>query len=161
MKRVLKQNNVKAVFKSMTTLALIFKKPNDRPPEDRVTGVVYKMECKDCTFSYFFLGGGGESKRCWASRSLEHEPARAACKTSALRHHAETTDHNILPRHGRILEMNVHNYGKRLFLESLHPELDKNTGENTVNEQSALTLGGHSTVLNANNLGRVILRIQS
>ena len=142
----------------MTTLAPIFKKPNDRPPEDIVTGVVYKMECKDCTFSYV---GGEESKRCWASRSLEHEPARAACKTSALRHHAETTDHNILPQHGRILEMNVRNYGKRLFLESLHSELDKNTGENTVNEQSALTLGGYSTILNANNLGRVILRIQS
>ena len=68
-------------------------------------------------------------------------------KTSAIRHHAETTDHNIHPRHGRILEMNVLNYNKRLFLESLHSELDKNT----VNERRAFprayvpllrTLGG-------------------
>ena len=141
-KRVLKQNNIKTVFKPMTTLASIFKKPKDRPPEDRVTGIVYKVECNDCTFSYV-----GESKRCWASRSVEHVPARAASKTSAIRHHAETTDHNIHPRHGRILEMNVLNYNKRLFLESLHSELDKNT----VNERRAFprayvpllrTLGG-------------------
>ena len=71
-------------------------------------------------------------KRCWASRSVEHDPARAASKTSAIRHDAEVTEHNIHPRHGRILEMNVHNYGKRLFLESLHSKLDKNT----VNERS-------------------------
>ena len=94
---------------------------------DRVTGVVYKVECKGCTFSYV-----GESKRCWASRSVEHDPARAASKTSAIRHHAEVIDHNIHPRHGRILEMNVYTYGKRLLLESLHSELDKNT----VNEPS-------------------------
>ena len=126
-KRVLKQNNVKAVFKPITTLAFIFKKPKDLPPMDRVTGVVYKVECKDCTFSYV-----GESKRCWASRSVEHDPARAASKTPAIRHHAEVTDHNIHPRQGHILEMNVHNYGKRLFLESLHSKLDNNT----VNERS-------------------------
>ena len=126
-KRVLKQNNVKAVFKPTTTLASIFKKPKDRPPMDKVTGVVYKVECKDCTFSYV-----GESKRCWASRSVEHDPARAASKTSAIRHHTEVTDHNIHPRYGRILEINVHNYGKGLFLESLHSELNKNT----VNERS-------------------------
>ena len=31
------------------------------------------------------------------------------------------------PRHARILEKNVNNYGSRLFLESLHSQLDKNT----------------------------------
>ena len=97
--------------------------------------------------------------------SVEHDSARVASKTSAIRHHAEVTDHNILPRYGRILEINVHNYGKRLFLESLHSKLDKNT----VNERSEFprayvpllrTPRGHSTITNAN-LGRVILRIQS
>ena len=51
-KRVLKQNNIKTVFKPRTTLASIFKKSKDRPPEDRVTGIVYKVECKDCVFFY-------------------------------------------------------------------------------------------------------------
>ena len=43
---------IATVFKPMTTLASIFNKPKVRPPEDRVTGVVHKVECKDCTFSY-------------------------------------------------------------------------------------------------------------
>ena len=51
-KRVLKQNNVKDLFKPMTTLASIFKRPKDRSPMDKVTGVAYKVECKDSTFSY-------------------------------------------------------------------------------------------------------------
>ena len=125
----------------MTTLASIFKKPKDRPPQDKVTGVVYKVECKDCTFSYV-----GERKRCWASRSVEHELARLPpAKHQQSDITLETTVYNIHLWHGRILEMNVHNYGKGLFLESLHSELDKNT----VNERSA------------NNPGRVIVRIQS
>ena len=94
---------------------------------DRVTGVVYKVECQDCTFSYV-----GENKRCWASQPVEHDPVRAASKTLAIRHNAEVTDHNVHPRYGCFLEMNVHNYGKRLFLASLHSKLDKNT----VNERS-------------------------
>ena len=122
----------------------------------------YKVECKDWTFSYV-----GESKRCWASRSVEHDPARAASKTSAIRHHAEVTDHNIHPRHGCILQMNVHNYRKRLFLESLHSKLDKNTADTSRRTKWISTSlcpivednREHSTITNAN-IGRVILRIQ-
>ena len=116
------QSNVKTVFKPINTLKSVFKKPKDGPPEEKVTGIVYKVECKDCNFAYV-----GESKRCWASRSVEHDPARAASKESAIRFHAERTDHDIHPRHARILEKNVNHYGERIFLESLHSQLDKNT----------------------------------
>ena len=37
----------------------------------------------------FFLIG--ESKRCWASRRVEHDPARAASKESTIQQHAEET----------------------------------------------------------------------
>ena len=38
-KRALQQSGVKTVFKPMRTLASIFKKPKDRPSEDRITGI--------------------------------------------------------------------------------------------------------------------------
>ena len=78
-KRTLQQFNIKTAFKPIRTLASVFKKPKDRPPEERIAGIVYRVECKDCDFSY-----NGESKRCWASRRVEHDPARAASKESAV-----------------------------------------------------------------------------
>ena len=77
---------------------------------------------KDCDFSYI-----GESKRCWASRRVEHDPARAASKESAIRQHAERTTHDIHPRYGQILERNETNYKRRIFQESLHSNIDKNS----------------------------------
>ena len=94
----------------------------DRPSEDRITGIVYKVDCKDCDFTYV-----GESKRCWASRSIKHDPARAASRESLIRHHAHITSHDIHPRYARILEQNEHNHHRRLFLESLHSSLAKNS----------------------------------
>ena len=46
---------------------------------------------------------------------------------SAVKQHAETTDHNIHPNYASILETGVRNKDKRLFLESLHSFLDKNS----------------------------------
>ena len=106
---------------SNNTLNSVFKNPKDLPPEEKIAGPVYKVECKDCSFAYI-----GENKRCWASRSVEHDPSCTTSKESAIRFHAERTDHNINPRHARILEKNVSNYGSRLFLESLHSQLHKN-----------------------------------
>ena len=113
---------MKTVFKPVGTLASIFKKPKDRPSECRITGIVYKVDCKNCEFTYV-----GESKHCWASRSIEHEPARTASRESPIRHHALATSHDIHPRYARILEHNEHNHHRRLFLESLHSSLAKNS----------------------------------
>ena len=121
-KRALQQSGVKTVFKPVRTLASIFKKHKDRPSEDRITGIVYKVDCKNCEFTDV-----GESKRCWASRSIEHDPARAASRESLIRHHAHTTGHDIHPRYARILEHNEHNHHRRLFLEFLHSSLAKNS----------------------------------
>ena len=80
------QFNVKTAFKPIRALASVFKKPKERPSEEKIAGIVYSVECKNCDFSYI-----GESKRCWASRRVEHDPARAASKESATRQHAEKT----------------------------------------------------------------------
>ena len=107
----------------MRTLGSVFKKPKDRPPEEKVAGVVYRVKCRNCNFSYI-----GESKRCWASRAAEHDPACVASKeSSAIRQHAEKSVHDIRPRYGEILERNEHNYRHRIFMEYLHSSVDKNS----------------------------------
>ena len=62
-KSVLTKAGVRVAFKHVRTLANIFRIPKARPSEERTKAVVYKYECKSCSFSYI-----GESKRCWCSR---------------------------------------------------------------------------------------------
>ena len=81
------------IFKPINTLKSVFKKPKNRSPEEKITGIVYKVECKDCDIAYVY-----KSNRCWESRFVKHDPARAASKESAIRFHAERTDHDIHPR---------------------------------------------------------------
>ena len=121
-KRTLQWFNIKTAFKPIRTLASVFKKPKDHPSGEKIAGIVYRVECRDYDFSYI-----GESKRCWASRRVEHDPAHAASKESAIRQHAEKTTHVIHPRYGKILERNETNYKSRIFLESLHSDIDKNS----------------------------------
>ena len=98
-KRTLQHFNIKTAFKPIRTLASVFKKPKDRPSEEKIAGIVYRVECKDCDFSYI-----GESKRCWASRRVEHDP-----------------------RYGEILERNETNYKRRIFLKFLRSNIDNNS----------------------------------
>ena len=92
----------------------IFKKPKDRPTIDRVRGIVYKVSCHDCTFSYV-----GESTHPWSSHGAEHDAGRASNRESAIKQHAESTDYNIHPKDAQILERGVTNYHGRLFYKTL------------------------------------------
>ena len=54
---------------------------------------------------------------------MEHDPARATSKESAIRQHAEKNKHEIHPRYGEILERNETNYKHRILLESIFLEI--------------------------------------
>ena len=58
---------------------------------------------------------------------------RTSNSESAIKQHAESTDHNIHPEDVQILERGVVSYSKRLFLESWHYTLDSDA----VNERKA------------------------
>ena len=120
-KRMLQQFNIKNAFKPIRTLA-VFKKPKDCAPEERKAGIIYRVECKDCDFSYI-----GESKHCWASRRVEHDPAHTAIKSRQSDNMLKKTTHDIHPRYGKILGRNETNYKRIIFLESLHSNIDKNS----------------------------------
>ena len=65
-------------------------------------------------------------------KSQEHKPGTNGNVSSAVKQHAKTTGHGIHPNYARILETGVKTKDKRLFLESLHSFLDKNS----VNERA-------------------------
>ena len=105
----------KQLYFPRPTLGGIFKKPKDRPSETQVKGIVYKFKCKTCNFLYI-----GESKRSWKSRWAEHKPGTRPPNESAIKEHAERTGHEVCSGDVEILERGVHNYDKRIFIESLH-----------------------------------------
>ena len=82
---------------------------------------MYKVKCRSCDFTYI-----GVTKRSWNSRGGEHKPGTNNNKESAIKDHAETTDHDIVTSYVEILEKNVNNWHKRIFLESWHSTIDKN-----------------------------------
>ena len=108
--------------KPCRTLSQIFKKPKDRPQDHQRTGIVYKVQCNDCLFTYI-----GEIKCSWSSRGAEHDPGRTCNREAAIKQHAQKTDHDIHPRDAMILERGITSYTKRLFLESWHSTMDANT----------------------------------
>ena len=87
-KSILTKAGVRVALKPVCTLANIFRIPKTRPSEERTKAVVYKFECRTCSFTYI-----GESKRCWCSRWLEHKPGVRRNNYSAIKEHAETTGH--------------------------------------------------------------------
>ena len=89
----------------------------------------------------------GESKRSWKSRGTEHKPGTNGNVGSAVKQHAQTTGHDIHPNCASSLETGVKTKEKRLFLESLHYFLDKNS----VNEKAPFQRGYPSLVFSVRN----------
>ena len=64
--------NIRIAFKPCQTPSQTVKKPKGRPQDHQRRGIIYKVKCNDCPFTYI-----GESKRSWSSRGPEHDPGRA------------------------------------------------------------------------------------
>lgn len=62
-----------------------------------------------------------------ASASIEDDPACASNRSSAIKQHTKTTNHDIHPKYRQILESNeINNYlNWKLFLGSSHSSLDQ------------------------------------
>ena len=83
-------------------------------------GIVYKVKCKCCSFTYI-----GESKRSWNSRWAEHKPGVRRKSESAVTDHVERTGYDINSNDVKILEKGVTSYCGPIFLESLHSVLNR------------------------------------
>ena len=100
-----------------------------------VKGIVYKVKCNSCSFTYI-----GETKRTWETRRSEHKPGVRKHNYSAVKDHAETTGHEVRSTDVEILERAVINHQKRLFLEAVHSVKTKDSvNEHTVLPRNNLT----------------------
>ena len=99
-----------------TNIGKCFQEAQRPVAKEKLKGIVYKVTCRKSR------GGGGGG---------EHKPGTNGNVLSAIKQHAET-GHDIHPSYTNILETGVSGKNKRLFLESLHYFLDKNS----VNERA-------------------------
>jgi len=67
--RILSRENIRTAFKPVQTLGNFFKKPKDQPTKEQLKGIVYKVTCRTCFFTYV-----GESRRNWKSRGPNTSP---------------------------------------------------------------------------------------
>ena len=112
-KRIICSAGIRVAYKSVMVLADMFRKPKDRPTKVETKGIVYKVKCKCCSFTY--IGG---SKRSWNSRWAEHKPGVRRKNESAVKDHVERTGHDINSNDVESLEKGVTSYCGRIFLES-------------------------------------------
>ena len=100
--RILNRENIKTAFILLKTFGHVFKKPKAQLTKGLLKGIVYKVSCRTYPFTYI-----GETKRSWKSWGTEHKPWTSGNVGSAVKQHAETICHNLLPATVSILEMGV------------------------------------------------------
>ena len=92
LRRVLSNLDIRVTFRPHCTLRHLLVKPKDPVPPDRRKGVVYKISCKHCSYSYI-----GQTGRSLSDRIKEHKRAvsRANVDDSALAEHVVNSGHEI------------------------------------------------------------------
>ena len=70
LRRVLSNLDIRVTFRPHFTLRQLLVKPKDPVPPDRRKGVVYKVSCKDCSYSYI-----GQTGRSLSDCMKEHKRA--------------------------------------------------------------------------------------
>ena len=91
LQRTLSKHDTKVFSKQLKTLQHEFPSLKDRPNLDEQTNIIYKIPCKECSWSYI-----GETGRSLKTRKSEHFRNVEHCKKgSNVAKHAWTYDHTI------------------------------------------------------------------
>ena len=97
------------------TVGSILKKPKDKFSNDLVTGVIYKINCKDCDKVYI-----GQTSRALRSRTREHKRVIfTGDRNSLLAQHCIKHNHVFDLDDVKIIDR-CSQWSKRLFLEAWH-----------------------------------------
>ena len=122
--RVLRKQDIKVSNKPTRTLQQEFLSPKDRPETEKKTNVIYKIRCKDCSWSYI-----GETGRCFETRKKEHiRNVKQNIAGSNIASHSWINDHIINFEDGKVIDKC--NYRTRKILESWHTAITAES-ENT------------------------------
>ena len=113
--RTLNQFNVNVAHKPVMTVGFILRKPKDKFSKDLSSGVIYKINCKDCDKVYI-----GQTSRALRSRTREHKRAIfTGDKNSSLAQHFIKNSHEFDLDDVKIIDR-CSQWSKRLFLEAWH-----------------------------------------
>jgi len=120
--RTLNCFNVNPTHKPVKTVGSILKKPKDKFDQDLLTGVVYKISCKDCEEVYI-----GQISHTLKSRTREHKRAVfSGDKNSLLVQHCGQTNHDFNFDDVEIVDR-CSQWSRRLFLEAWHSIREPNS----------------------------------
>ena len=113
--RTLNQFNINVAHKPVMTVGSILKKPKEKFSKDLSTGVIYKINCKDCDKVCI-----GQTSRALKSRTREHKRAIfTGDRNSLLTQHCIKHNHNFDLDDVKIIDR-CSQWSKRLFLEAWH-----------------------------------------
>ena len=122
--RTLRKHNIKVYNKPLRTLQREFPSAKHKPPIEEQTNVVYKIPCKDCSWSYI-----GETGRSLKTRKSEHvRNVKQHKDGSNIAKHSWDHDHIINFDNGKVIDKGK--FRSRLTLESWHTAKDKNADNN-------------------------------
>ena len=111
--------NIRPVFKSSRTLRSLLTKVKKRIPQERVKGVIYRVQC-ECGSTYV-----GETGRTLETRLKEHKRAvRYDDQNNGIAVHANNTCHTIQWGDAEVLDKEQ-NWSKRKLKEALHIREEK------------------------------------
>ena len=127
--------DIKVISKPLKTLQREFPSLKDRPNIDEQTNIVYKIPCKECSWSY-----NGETGRSLKTRKSEHLRNVEHCKKgSNVAKHAWTYDHIIDFANPTVIDSG--SYRTRKTLESWLTATTKNA------DNDSMLLPGQYTML--------------
>ena len=129
--RTLNHFNINVAHKPVITIGSILKKPKDKFSKDLSTGVICKINCKDCDKVYI-----GQTSRALRSRTREHKRAIFTGDGNSLLvvQHCIKHNHDFDLDNVRIIDR-CSQWSRRLFLEAW----DSIREPNAVNEHICIS----------------------
>ena len=126
--RILRSTSVQVAMKPQQTLRQLLVRPKDKLKPEEKSGVVYKIDCEDCSASYI-----GQTGRQLSVRIKEHRRATEKGNTldSGIAEHVAHTGHGI-NWNAQVLEQEGIQR-RRLVKEAVHiqlnnPSMNRETG---------------------------------
>ena len=129
LKRIFREHNVEAHFKSGQTIRQFMGTPKGRTPKENLCGVVYHIQCKDCDNTYI-----GETGRQLKTRVKEHRKPSSSGYDSAVYEHSTTQGHRINWDNIKILGTEDRDLARKVK-EAIHirrhnPQMNRDRGYN-------------------------------
>ena len=124
--KIFRDHGVNAYHKPVNTIRSFLVHPKDKTPDSNKCGVVYKIDCPDCTDTYV-----GETARALGTRINEHTTTTAQTLT-AVGEHSKQMDHKITMDNVKVIGREDHFWNRKIReameIRALTPTLNKDTG---------------------------------